>query len=200
MSKVKLGFLASGRGSNMHAIIDKCDQGLLAAVPAVVISNNIDAGALVYARERGLPGIHLSGCTRKDVDQAITDTLLGYGVDWVVLCGYMKRVGPALLQAFPERVVNVHPSLLPAYGGRGMYGRRVHEAVLKSGASTTGVTIHRVNEAYDQGEILCQREVPVRSDDTVESLISRVLSFENDIYWRVLDELISVSQDEIATG
>jgi len=192
-NKVKLGFLASGRGSNMLAIIDNCIAGKLNAEPAVVISNNADAGALEYARGAGIPAFHLSSKTHKDdsvLDDEITNTLKSHKVDWVILAGYMKKIGPGLLEEFKGKIFNIHPSLLPKHGGQGMYGLHVHEAVLASGESETGVTIHMVDGEYDQGRILSQKRVPVEEGDDAATLAARVLKVEHELYSETLQGVI----------
>ncbi len=189
-----LGFLASGRGSNLRAIVDHCKEGRLDATPVVVISNDAAAGALRYAREAAIPAFHMNGETDGSwtkCDQAMTALLKKYRVDWVVLAGYTKKVGSQLLGTFHNRVLNIHPSLLPRHGGAGMYGRHVHQSVLDAGDSETGATVHRVNEEYDQGKILAQRRIPVVRGDTPESLAARVLELEHSLYAETLQEIIS---------
>jgi len=138
MEKIlRLGFLASGRGSNLQAILQACRDGRLRAVPAVVISNNADSGALALAGREGLPACHLSGKTHPDpdvLDKAITAALQQHDVDLVVLAGYMKRIGPVTLRAYRHRIINIHPALLPHHGGKGMYGLAVHEARIAASA------------------------------------------------------------------
>ena len=191
--KVKLGFLASGRGSNMLSIIDACSTGSLDAEPAVVISNNANAGALAIASQKGIPGFHLSSKTHVDsaqLDQVITDTLKQTEAEYVILAGYMKKVGTYLLHEFSGRIINIHPSLLPKYGGKGMYGIHVHESVLAAGDTETGVTIHLVDSEYDQGEVLAQKTVPVEPGDTPEILAARVLKLEHQLYPETLQKMI----------
>ena len=191
--KIKLGFLASGRGSNMLAILNDCKAGKLNAEPAVVISNNADAGALDYARDAGIPEFHLSSATHEDesvLDDAITDTLKSNAVDWVILAGYMKKIGPKLLEEFKGKIFNIHPSLLPKHGGKGMFGFHVHESVLASGDTETGVTIHLVDGEYDQGRILAQEKIPVEVNDTPEVLAARVLKLEHQLYSETLQGVI----------
>ena len=194
MEKIlRLGFLASGRGSNLQAILQACRDGRLRAVPAVVISNNADSGALALAGREGLPACHLSGKTHPDpvaLDEAIAAALQKHAVDLVVLAGYMKRIGPVTLRAYHHRIINIHPALLPQHGGEGMYGLAVHEAVIKSGAKETGATVHLVEEEYDNGLILAQRRVPVHRDDTAASLAARVLETEHALYVDVLRDII----------
>jgi phosphoribosylglycinamide formyltransferase-1 len=192
---MNLGFLVSHRGSNMQALVDAARDGRLHATPRVVISNNGDAEALARARREGLPAYHLSGKTHPDperLDEAIRDTLASHDVDLVILAGYLKKLGPKTLARYRGRVINVHPALLPKYGGSGMYGDRVHEAVLAAGDEETGITVHVVDEEYDHGPIVAQCRVPVLERDTVVSLSQRVLEREH----RFLVEVV----EQVATG
>ncbi len=185
----RLGALASGGGTNLQAIMDRCASGDLPARMAVVISNNSGSGALERARRAGVPACHLSGRTHPDpqaLDRAIADVFQSYGVDLVVLGGYMKKLGPVTLQAYPNRILNIHPALLPAFGGKGMYGLRVHHAVIESGAWISGVTAHLADEDYDHGPIVAQEAVRVDPDDTPESLAARVLEVEHRLYSEVI--------------
>ena len=191
--RMRLGFLASHNGSNMQAIIDACRAGRLAASPVVVISNNADSGALQRARNEGIPCYHLSGRTHpdpEDLDREIVDVLLKHDVNLTLLAGYMKKVGPVTLATFPGHVLNIHPGLLPDYGGPGMYGRRVHEAVLAAGARTTGATVHVVDAIYDNGPVLAVRETAVQKSDTVETLARRVLALEHALYTETISRII----------
>ena len=188
-----LGFLASHRGSNMQSIIDACDSGRLQAVPAVVISNNSDSGALDRARQHEIPAYHISSKLFPDpsaLDAEICNTLIKHNVDLVILAGYMKKVGSRTLQAFKGRIINIHPALLPKYGGKGMYGSKVHEQVLASGDTETGVTIHIVTDDYDTGPVIAQKKVPVEKDDTVESLAERVIITEHELYVATIEGII----------
>ena len=190
--ELRLGFLASHGGTNVQAIVDACKRGDLNATPCVVISNNSRAGALERARREGIPSRHLSSRTHpvpEDLDRAILETLQEHGVSVVILAGYMKLLGPQTVSRYRGHVLNTHPALLPKFGGRGMYGMRVHEAVLASGERTTGVTIHQVDEEYDRGPIVAQRKVPVRDGDTPESLQERVLTSEHEIYVETLQKI-----------
>ncbi len=185
----RLGALASGGGTNLQAIMDRCASGDLPARMAVVISNNSGSGALERARRAGVPACHLSGRTHPDpqaLDRAIADVFQSYGVDLVVLGGYMKKLGSVTLQAYPNRILNIHPALLPAFGGKGMYGLRVHHAVIESGAWISGVTAHLADEDYDHGPIVAQEAVRVDPDDTPESLAARVLEVEHRLYSEVI--------------
>ena len=192
MSKLRLGFLASHGGSNVQAIVDACRAGELHAEPRVAISNNSGSEVLRRAAREGVPGFHLSSRTHPrpgDLDEAIEGVLAAHGVDLVVLGGYMRMLGPRVLGRYRGRVLNVHPALLPAYGGRGMYGERVHVAVLAAGERVTGVTVHLVDEEYDKGLIVAQAEVPVLEGDTVESLRLRVLRREHELYPETLQRI-----------
>ena len=192
MSKLRLGFLASHGGSNVQAIVDACRAGELHAEPRVVISNNSGSEVLRRTARECVPGFHLSSRTHpcpEDLDAAIEGVLADHGVELVVLGGYMRMLGPRVLGRYRRRVLNVHPALLPAYGGRGMYGERVHAAVLAAGERVTGVTVHLVDEEYDQGPIVAQAEVPVLDGDTVESLRQRVLRREHELYPETLQKI-----------
>jgi phosphoribosylglycinamide formyltransferase-1 len=176
----------------MQAIIDACKTGRLDASPVVVISNNSGSRALERAGAEGIPGHYLSSKTHPgddDLDQAILDTLIHYGTDIVVLAGYMKRLGPKTLSHFRGRILNIHPALLPKFGGKGMYGIHVHEAVLAAGEKESGVTVHLVDEEYDRGPILAQVSVPVMPGDTPEMLAERVLVQEHILYPATLQRI-----------
>lgn len=183
--KLKLAFLASHRGSSMRAIVAAAAAGELAVEPVLVVSNNADAAALAFAREAGLPALHISATSAggaEAADVTLRDALLAAGAEWVALSGYMRKLGRATLAAFPGRILNVHPALLPKFGGEGFYGRRVHAAVLASGDAFSGPSIHIVDEAYDHGPVLAQAELPVLPTDTVETLEARVVAAEPALY------------------
>jgi phosphoribosylglycinamide formyltransferase-1 len=191
---MNIGFLASHGGSNMQAIIDACKSGKLQASPAVVISNNSDSGAIGRAKTEGVPYYYLSGKTHPgpgELDDAILDAFLRHSVDIVVLAGYMKKLGPKILTHFRGRILNVHPALLPKFGGEGMFGIHVHEAVIAAGEKESGVTIHFVDEQYDTGVILAQTRVPVMPDDTPETLAARVLEQEHILYAETLQRIVT---------
>lgn len=191
MPTLHLGFLASHGGSNTQAIIDACKEGRLDAVPRVVISNNSESMALQRAKSEGIPGYHVSGRTHPGAaeDREILRVLRRHDVDTVVLAGYMKRIGPETLAAYRGRILNIHPALLPKFGGQGMYGKRVHEAVLRAGEKVTGVTVHTIDERYDTGPILNQCQVPVQEGDTADSLAERVLRHEHLLYVETLRKI-----------
>lgn len=180
---LKLGFLASHAGSNVAAIVAACEAGELRAEPCVVVSNNSRAGVLVRAQVAGIATYHLSEQTHPGaVDAAILAVMRRHGVEVVCLAGYMKLLGAVMLAAFGGRILNVHPSLLPKFGGRGMYGMRVHEAVLAAGERESGATVHLVVGEYDRGKILAQQRVTVEANDTPATLQQRVLAVEHRLY------------------
>jgi phosphoribosylglycinamide formyltransferase 1 len=189
VKSLQLAVFASGKGSNFSAILRAIDGGALSADVRIVISDNPDAGALQTARNRGIPTAAVS---RRDSDSRniFVERLIGilnsHGVDFITLAGYLKRIPPEVVAAFPGRIINIHPALLPAFGGKGMYGHLVHEAVLEHGCKVTGVTIHLVDEKYDCGPIVMQQCVPVLNDDTPDALAARVLEVEHDLYPKAL--------------
>ena len=191
-SLLRLGILASHAGTTMQAIVDACLQGRLHADVRVVISNNSRSGALERARTHGIPTAHLSGATHPnadDLDRAIMETLDDHRVEVVALAGYMKRLGPLVLSHFRGRMLNTHPALLPDYGGQGMYGDRVHKAVLQSGDKVSGATVHLVEDDYDTGSVLSSVKVPVEKGDTPETLRERVQEAEREHYVEVLEKI-----------
>ncbi len=177
MPPLPVAVLASGHGSNLQALLDAFADPAAPARIAVVASNKPEAGALERARRAGVA----TSVIREDGQDAagLLALLEAHGAGLVVLAGYLKKVPGAVVAAFRGRMINVHPALLPSFGGSGMYGRRVHEAVLASGARVSGPTVHLVDEQYDHGLILAQWPVPVRPDDTAETLAARVLEAEH---------------------
>ena len=158
----------------------------------VVISNNSESTTLERAKREGIPGYHLSRKTHPhpdELDKAILDTLETYEVDLVILVGYMKKLGTGVLSRYRGRVLNIHPALLPKFGGQGFYGENVHQAVLAAGEKVTGVTIHVVDEEYDHGPIVAQSEVAVLEDDTADSLSERVLKREHEFFVETLQKI-----------
>ncbi|MBK9579868.1 MAG: phosphoribosylglycinamide formyltransferase [Fibrobacteres bacterium] len=189
----KIAVLCSGGGSNLQALIDRVQSGDLKATIEWVVSNNGDAFALERARQAGIEAIHLSAKTEgspQAADRRLLDLIRDRNISVLVLAGYMKMLPPGVLELLPGRVVNIHPALLPAFGGKGMYGHHVHEAVLARGVQWTGVTIHLVSEHYDEGPILRQRVVAVQPGDTPQTLGSRVLAIEHDTLWREVRDLL----------
>lgn len=193
-SPLRLGFLASHNGTNMRAVVAACRDGRIKAAPVLLISNNHGSAALAWAQDNGLGTAHISAkSTGSDqaADAAIAAALRDHNVDVVVLAGYMRKLGPATLAAFPRRILNAHPALLPKFGGQGMFGAHVHTAVLKAGETETGVTIHLVDDVYDHGAVLAQATVPVMHGDTAETLAARVQAREQTLFPEVLQRIIA---------
>jgi len=185
-STLNIAVLASGKGSNLKAIIDPVRAGTIRqARVSLVISNNSDAGALQIARANGIPSLHLSR-QQFESDEAFNKALLSaltrHGINFIALAGYLKKIHPSIIQAYRNRIINVHPALLPSFGGPGMYGKFVHEAVIKSRAATSGATVHIVDDQYDHGAIILQKSLPVAPDDTPETLAAKVSAIEHQIY------------------
>ena len=189
---MRIAALASHGGSILQAVIDACETGELAAQVCLVVSNNSSAGAVARAEKHGIATAHLSNRTHPDpdaLDTAIEQALLESGAQWVLLTGYMKKLGPRTLDRYRNRIINTHPALLPKFGGQGFYGRKVHAAVLEAGESESGATVHLVDGEYDTGPILAKRKVPVRPGDTVENLEERVKEAERALIVTTLGEL-----------
>ncbi len=176
----------------MRAIVAAARSGDLNATPRLVVSNNADCPALDYARSEGLPWRHISATTEggaEAADQAIAAAMAEAGVQLIVLSGYLRRLGPATLRRYRSRILNIHPALLPRYGGQGMYGRRVHEAVLANRDAFTGATVHLVDADYDTGPIIALQRVAVSPQDTVEDIERNVMAVEPDLFVSTLRQL-----------
>ena len=189
---ISLGILASHGGSNLQAIMDACDNGSLKADVAVVVSNNSGSLAMRRARKSGIPAYHLSSSTHSDdgdLDVAIKNILKKYNVDLIILAGYMKKIGPSVLRTFHNRVINSHPALLPKYGGKGMYGDRVHKAVVKAKSTETGISIHLVDEHYDHGPIISQKIIAVDPAEGVEFVKKKVQKHEHRFWVTTLNKI-----------
>jgi phosphoribosylglycinamide formyltransferase-1 len=182
---MKLAFFASHNGSNAKAIIDACRAGQITAEPVLLISNNAEAGALAKARTAGLQAFHFSQKSYSSptaLEAGILSVLETNKIDLIILAGYMRLLGKTILKRYHGRVINIHPALLPKFGGQGMYGMHVHRAVLAAGELETGATVHLVTENYDEGPILAQTKVLIEPADTPESLAERVLRVEHALY------------------
>lgn len=189
---MKLGFLASHGGSSMRAILAAIDEGRLAADGRILITNNAQSAAAEFAKARGLTTRWISARSEGSAeaeDAAIARALTEAGVTHVLLSGYLRKLGPQTLAAFPGRILNIHPARLPSYGGKGMYGDFVHAAVLAAGDAVTGATVHVVDEEYDHGPTLAQCEVPVLEGDTVETLRARVMAAEPLLFIETLQTI-----------
>jgi phosphoribosylglycinamide formyltransferase-1 len=187
---IRLAFLASNNGSGMRAVVTAIEAGKLDAKPVLVVSNRAQAPALAFAQAHGIPTKVLT--TREDPAGADARLAVALGEarpDWVVLSGYLRRLGAKTLSAFAGRVLNIHPALLPKFGGEGMYGRRVHEAVIAAGETISGASVHLVDEVYDRGRVLARAETPISAADTAASVESRVMALEGDLLVGVLRRL-----------
>ena len=181
----RIGVLISGSGTNLQALMDAIDTGRIPnAKIVVVISNRRSAYGLERARAHGIPAECILKREFEDEEafnRAILERLKYYGVDLVVLAGYLSILSPEVVRSYPNRIINIHPSLIPAFCGKGFYGERVHRAVLDYGAKITGATVHFVDEGTDTGPIILQRPIEVKEDDDVHSLAARVLEVEHQL-------------------
>ena len=192
MKRLKIGVLASGGGSNLQSIIDKSLEGSMNGDVVVVISNNSKAKALQRAANHGIDGLHISSFTegtQEKADKKICAEMVSRGVDLIVLAGYMKSVSSELLDTCEGRIINIHPALLPKFGGTGMYGMHVHEAVIASGEKESGPSVHYVDSEYDHGSIIAQVKIPVYPEDTPEKLQKRVLIEEHKLLPEVIQKI-----------
>ena len=189
---MRLAVLASHEGSTLQALIDACATGELDAQVVLVISNNSQAGALRRADAAGIAGHHISGNTHSSpeaADNAMVAVLTDAKVDWVLLLGYMKKMGDEVLNRYSGRIINTHPALLPAFGGQGFFGRKVHEAVHAAGVAESGATLHLVGSEYDTGPIIAQVTVPVSTDDDVDAIEHRVKAAEKKLLLDTLKDI-----------
>lgn len=192
---MRLAVLASHEGSTLQALIDACAAQTLDAEVVLVVSNNSKAGALRRAVAANIDTRHISIKTHGSeaaANQAIADALSDTKADWVLLLGYMKKMGEAILRQFSGRIINTHPALLPDFGGQGFFGRKVHEAVHAAGVNETGATLHIVGQDYDTGPIIAQIRVPVLSGDDIDAIELRVKTAERKL---LVDTLSQIEAD-----
>jgi phosphoribosylglycinamide formyltransferase-1 len=191
---VRCAVFASGGGSNFQALIERKKAGDLHVDFAILIGNNSNAFAFERARLNNIPAIHLSE-KQFDSPEAYSTKVMSIldenKVDLIILAGYMKKLPEILIEKYRMKILNIHPGLLPAFGGKGMYGKYVHEAVLAYGAKVSGVTVHFVDEEYDQGPVVLQKTVPVLDNDDAGSLAERVLALEHANFWRAIEAVAS---------
>lgn len=191
--KKRLAVFCSGTGSNFKALFHAIIEHELPAEIVLCLSNRLQCGAVDFAKEYGIETLHLSEKqfgTDDDFARAMLSALQERQIDMILLAGYLRKIPDAVIAAYPEKIVNIHPSLLPQFGGHGMYGMRVHEAVIESGETRSGATVHFVNEEYDKGRIIMQNHVPVLPGDTAETLAERVLRCEHRLYPAALEKLL----------
>jgi phosphoribosylglycinamide formyltransferase 1 len=195
---LKLGFLASRNGSSAQAVVAAIGAGELDAEARLLVSNNRSAPALVFAAEAGIAAFSIA--TQADPDAAdakLAQAMADHGVELIVLSGYLRQLGPRTLGRYSGRILNIHPGPLPAFGGHGMYGRRVHEAVIAAGVAESGICIHLVDEEYDRGPVIARMTAPVKPGDTAESLETRVTGLEPGFF---VETLCQIARGEIVLG
>lgn len=201
---LKLAVLVSGGGTNLQAIIDAIDAGTITnAKIDVVISNNANAYALERAKNHGIEGMCISPKSyenREQFNDALTQTIVDRGIDLVVLAGYLVIIPPQLIAAYKNRIINIHPSLIPSFCGTGYYGLKVHEAALKRGVKVTGATCHFVDEGTDTGPIILQKAVEILPDDTPKSLQQRVMEQAEWVIMPKAIDLIANGKIAVADG
>ena len=189
---MKLGFLVSRNGSSFRAIFEACEAGVLRAEPRLLVTNTAKADALNYGKAKGLSTqVIPTAEDPESADRALCAALSQAQVDLVILSGYLRKLGPVTLARFRNRVLNIHPGPLPDFGGEGMYGLKVHQAVIASGISETCATVHLVDEIYDHGAVIDRAVVKVAPFETAESLDAKVAGIEPRIYVTVLSRIIS---------
>jgi phosphoribosylglycinamide formyltransferase-1 len=191
---LRLAVLASGRGSHLENVDLACQNQSLPATVSLVASDRATSGAMRYAESRGIATVFLDRRTLLSPDandQYLADQLKAHAIDWVLCLGYLKRIGPQVVSAYKDRMINVHPSLLPKFGGQGMYGLAVHQAVLDAGETETGATVHFVNEAYDEGAIIAQIRVTIPPKTDSIALAALVLKAEHQLVLNTLSRLFT---------
>ena len=189
----KIGILASYNGSGFETIQKAINEKILDAKVVVVITNNSNAGVLEKAESYNIPYFVINDkrYPGQDIDDKITRLLLEFGCDYIFLSGYMKKIESKLLSAFPNKIINTHPAILPSqYGGKGMYGRFVHQAIIENKEKKSGVTIHYVNEVYDEGEKILVKELLLDENETVDSLENRIKELEKEAIVEAFKKLL----------
>ena len=187
---LKLGFLASGNGSSARAVAGAVRDGRLNAEARLLVSNKKDCAAFVWAEAAGLPTLWIPTVPDPEAaDARLAEALAGHGVELIVLSGYLRRLGPKTLARYAGRILNIHPGPLPRFGGEGMYGARVHRAVIAAGVAESAIVVHAVDEIYDHGPELARRAVPVRAGDTAETLEARVKALEPGFFVETLSRI-----------
>ena len=184
----RLAVFASGSGSNAQRLAEYFAGSGIAEV-SVIYCNNPDAFVLERARLLGIPAVLIKRDSFYN-DISVLDDLKSREIDWVILAGFLWLVPDYILKAFPKRIINIHPALLPAYGGKGMYGMKVHQSVIAARESESGITIHYVNEKYDEGDIVFQAKCPIEKDDTPEMLAAKIHELEFEHFPRLIEKLI----------
>jgi phosphoribosylglycinamide formyltransferase-1 len=192
MDKQRIAIFASGRGTNAAKIMDHFSNSALFEV-AFLLGNKENIGALEEARKRNIQALRFSN-EQLATDSFLLDICTNQGIDCIVLAGFLRKIPSALIQHFPNKIFNIHPSLLPAFGGPGMYGVHVHKAVLDKKAKVSGITIHFVNENYDEGQIIAQFHTVIDPNETLESLGEKISKLEHNYYAHVIDSTLKIAK------
>lgn len=199
----RLALYASGRGSNVAAILQAwrrgdLNRGARPVLPCLLICNRAEAGAIDLAQESGLPYAVIEAKAPDFGAKEQLHLLAQHQIDAIALAGYLKKVPDAVVHRYPDKILNIHPGPLPRFGGAGMFGRHVHQAVIEAKVPQSGPTVHRVDEVYDRGPVLAHRPVPVLPEDKPETLAERVLKAEHDLFWRVIAQEFGQDQSALA--
>ncbi len=185
---------ASGSGSNFQAVIEAAESGEIECTITGLITNNESAGAIEKAEEAGIPFRIMKPSEYRNPDEyaeALSSQLDKWQPDLIVLAGYLAKIPAPIIRRYPEKIINIHPSLLPKYGGKGYYGERVHKAVMEAGETQSGCTVHFVNEVYDDGPIIAQKKVDVYPGDTPKTLAGRILKEEHKLLPSVIQKILN---------
>lgn len=185
-----LVFFASGSGTNFQSVIDAIESGQIEAQITGLVTNRPEAGAIKRAQKHGIPTFVIDS-NASDFEQKLLDLLSELNPDLIVLAGYLKKIPTVIINTYSGRIINIHPSLLPKYGGKGYYGMNVHRAVIENEEDVSGCTVHFVDEIYDNGQIIKQIEVPVSSTDTPESLAEKILRREHELLPNTIHKLLT---------
>ena len=193
---LKLAFLASNSGSSMQAIVRAISTQRLRGEARLLVSNKDGTGAVAFARQNQIPATIIPTLPNaREADRLLHEALVSAGVDLIVLSGYLRKLGSLTLNAFAGRILNTHPALLPQFGGQGMYGRRVHEAVLAAGVSITGATVHLVDGEYDHGKIIAQTAISIPSGATAALIEELVMASEQSL---LVDTLVQIQSGRLS--
>jgi len=189
----RIAVFASGRGSNFQAILEQINNGLISTTVGLCITNNPNAGVIDIAKAEGIPVKIFPPkdfSDSKDYNEAILNVLIELQIDFIVLAGYLKLIGRQIVDRYSNKIINIHPALLPAFGGKGMYGHHVHDAVYARGVKLSGATVHLVNNEYDAGPIVLQKAVSVEDAQSGEEIAKRVLEIEHEIFPQAVKLLV----------
>ncbi len=190
----KLVIFASGSGSNFQAIIDAIESGYITAEIAGLVSNKDGIGAIERARNHNIPVAVISDSDHEQFTSRLKQQLADWKPDLIILAGFLKKIPDEIVRLYRNKIINIHPALLPKHGGKGFYGLRVHRAVLEAGDQESGCTVHYVNENYDEGDVIRQAKVPVHQTDTPETLAARVLKEEHKLLPSVIKQIINQNE------